>query len=411
MNKNKKLTFNYNESKIDSLIVALSLMSTTVSVTISLAFGMENNANIIVLAFIFGSFMIKVLYTKRLWIDIDYGSIGILFLILCLFVVSKIFKGDQANYSFTQLLFFAIIPKLSMDLKFETEKVLRYSIYLSLCTVLAVNKFFEYQYADMNQGNMGNIYPIVTMLIICIFHLRYYYKEATKFTKICYCYNAYMLIRTIIVANRGALIAIIICAVVVFLYSFNEDGIIKKNSFKQLIFFIIATILIILIYIYQLEIVQFCSKIFESVFGIVPSFFIKMERYILFNDISNGRDQIYEILIGAIKESPIYGNGIRTFSSYTKGLYPFPHNFILQFFYEGGLLFAIVPVFFAVKIVFDILFGKIALKDNYVMAAMLACQCYPKLLFSTDVWLGTAIWMLITYSYILTRNKNRCKNE
>ena len=409
MNKNKKLVLKYNESKIDSLIVALSLMSISISATISVGLGIENNANVIVLALIFVCYFIKIMQTKRLWLDIDYGSMGLLLMILALFGLSKFFNGNQCNYTFIQLLFYAILPKLSMDLNFKTNYVLKYSLHLSIITVLAVNGFFEYQYEDMNQAYMGNIYPIVTMIIIALFHFRFYRHEASKFTWICYLYNVYMTVRVIMVANRGALLCIVCAIIVLFLYKFDEEEKIKKNSVKQLIFILVAVIAILFIYYNQLAIIQNCISFFGKVFGNVPSFFIKMERYILLDDVSNGRSTINEVFYEAFKESPVWGHGMRTFSSYTNNLYPYPHNFIYQYLFEGGLLFATIPIFYAVKIVFDVLLGRIESKEEYVMAAMLVCQCYPKLLVSTEVWQGTAIWMLITYSYICTKKIKKQK--
>lgn len=409
MNKNKKLAFNYNESKIDSFIVALSLVSICISATISVGFGISENANVVVLALIFSCYFIKILQTKRLWVAIDFGSMGLLILILSIFIISKLLKGDECNYTFIQLLFYAILPKLSMDLNFKTNYVLKYSLHLSIITVLAVNGFFEYQYEDMNQAYMGNIYPIVTMIIIALFHFRFYRHEASKFTWICYLYNVYMIIRVIMVANRGALLCIVCAIIVLFLYKFDENEQIKKNSIKQLLFVITALIVCVIVYINQLEIIQSFIAFFQKSLGSVPSFFIKMERYILLDDVSNGRSTINEVFYEAFKESPVWGHGMRTFSSYTNNLYPYPHNFIYQYLFEGGLLFATIPIFYAVKIVFDVLLGRIESKEEYVMAAMLVCQCYPKLLVSTEVWQGTAIWMLITYSYICTKKMKKQK--
>lgn len=413
MRKNKQLFLKYNDFKIDSLIVALSLMSTTISSLFAVGFGINSNANLVSLSLIFICYFIKIIKTNRLWIDIDYGSMGILFLVIGLFIASKLFQGDNCEYSFIQLLFYAIIPKLAMDLNFKTNFVLKYCVHISLITILASNSFFVYQYEDMSQAYMGNIYPIVTMLIICLFHFRYYRKEASFYTWICYVFNAYMMIRLVFVANRGALLSIIICIIVIFLYKFDDDERIKKNSIKQTLLIIVATIAVILICLYQLEIIQFFSNFFKNTFGVVPSFFIKMERYMFIGDISNGRTNINEVFYQAFKESPLWGHGMLTFRSYTNGLYPYTHNFIFQYLFDGGLLFATIPLFYAIKIVIDVLLGRIEEKQDYVMAAMLVCQCYPKLLFSTDVWQSTTIWMLITFSFHMTKKirKNRLKTK
>ena len=74
----------------------------------------------------------------------------------------------------------------------------------------------------------------------------------------------------------------------------------------------------------------------------MPSFFVKMNKMIALNDISNGREPVYEAAIAGIKNAPLLGNGIEAFPAYTA--YSYPHNFILQLVYEGGILFCVIPV-------------------------------------------------------------------
>ena len=139
-----------------------------------------------------------------------------------------------------------------------------------------------------------------------------------------------------------------------------------------------------------------CNKILKF----VPSTIIKMQRNVEVDDIANGRSEINEILYEAIAEKPIYGHGLRTFASYTNNKHPFPHNFILQYLFEGGILFALLPIYLSLRPVFLVLLGRIKEKSSYIIMSVLVCQCFPKLLLSSDAWQGTAIWMLIALSAI-----------
>ena len=67
-------------------------------------------------------------------------------------------------------------------------------------------------------------------------------------------------------------------------------------------------------------------------------------------DISNGRNAITEYVVENIFKSPIWGHGVSTITYNSNGMIPYPHNFILQLFYDGGILLAVPVLFFVIKI-------------------------------------------------------------
>lgn len=401
-----------NKEKINSLLIAIMLMSAILSGTFSLAFGVTENANLIILIVVMLLLVLKLFVSCKIDINLRKRSILLLFLIFTLYFLSVFFKGKAVNYNLVQLVFYAVIPVLCANLNFNTKLVCKYSLYLSLFTILGGNKFFEYQYSFMNQADMGYIYPLVTMLVIAMFHFRYYRKESDTnwFIWVCYLYNIYVLIRTCLVANRGALLTIIFTFFIIILYDFNKQGQMKKKGIKQIIICTITFICLAFVIFNLDSLLELLSNFFSQVISYVPSFILKMQRYIGFDDISNGRSEINILLFEAIKERPFYGYGMETFYEYSDHLYPFPHNFILQFIYEGGILFALIPVFFALWALIKVLFGTIKYKEVFIFSAILVCQCFPKLLFSTDAWMGTALWMLIAYSmnYLIKDNGKKC---
>ena len=218
-----------------------------------------------------------------------------------------------------------------------------------------------------------------------------------------------MLIRVVMVANRGALLTILFGAFIVFIYSFNSDGTMKTLRSKSLFILLLSAIAVWAIISNLSVVLQWVEDICQKTFNFVPSTIIKMQRYIEFDDISNGRNEINEILYKAIAESPLWGHGMCTFSHYTNGQYSFPHNFILQYLFEGGILFAVAPVYFALRSLISTILGTEKDKSRYIMMAMLTCQCFPKLLISSDAWRGTAVWMMIVYFTIISSKKKEHK--
>lgn len=398
--------------KINSLIVAVVLMAAPLSGTLSNGFGIESGANSYVLIAIVLLLGFKLYKEFRLesgfkdeW---TWRSFFILLEVVLLYIISKAAKGDDCNYTVIQLLFYAIIPIIVISFSLKTEYVLRYTVYLSVFTVFGLNGFLEVLWGGYNQADLGSVYSLVTVLVCTIFHARYYRSGANLLIKLIYIYNIYVLIRVLMVANRGAMLAILFAVFIAVLYRFDNDGRMVGANYKKIIILLITAIAVYIM-VYNLEsILTWLIDICRSVFGAAPSALSKMRTYIKMDDITNGRDVINKIVVQAIKESPIYGHGLRTFSVYTHYAHPYPHNYIYQYLFEGGIIFAIVPVFCSLWALIRTVLGTIKTKDEHIIAAMLVCQCFPKLLISSDVWMGTAIWMLVVYSanHLMGRRKN-----
>lgn len=106
-------------------------------------------------------------------------------------------------------------------------------------------------------------------------------------------------------------------------------------------------------------------------------------------DMTNGREVIYVKCMEEIPEKPFYGHGMDLFEHYTDIAYP--HNFILQIFYDGGLMLALillVPViWYMIK---KIRFGSY---ETYSMTIFLLFVSVPGALMSSDLWQNERLWL------------------
>ena len=396
-----------NTIKINSLIISLICMAAPITGVFSLGFGINDNANAYIVLFLFALLVLRLFFAKKNKDEykLDRFSLILIICIFVLYILTMIFKADFCRLSLIQLIFYAIIPICCINLNFNTEYVLRYSLYLSLFAIFARDKWFDFQYVFLNQANMGSIYPIVTMLIIAIIHFRFYRPTANKVIKLCYIYNAYLLVRTLIVANRGAALTLFFCVLILSLYSFDKDKGIRFSSWKVVFVAVIGVVFGLLLMNNLVGILETIQRFFYKYFDNVPSVILKMHRYAVQEDIMNGRLEIYQFAWDAIKKSPIYGHGLCTFYNYSKGLYIYPHNFILQHLFEGGILFAFAPIVLTFNLLMDVILGRIKNKGEFIIATMLLCQCIPKLLLSTDAWYNTALWMMIAFSAMRIKKK------
>ena len=393
--------------KINSFIISLICMAAPIAGAFSLGFGINDNANAYIVLFLFALLVLRLFFAKKNKDEykLDRLSLVLIIFIFMLYILTIVFQPQSCRLSIIQFVFYAIMPICFINLNFNTEYVLRYCLYLSLFTVFPGDKWFDFQYVFLNQANMGSIYPIVTVLIVAMIHFKFYRTTANTIIKICYIYSAYLLVRLLMVANRGAALSIFFCVIILSLYSFDKDKGIRFSSWKVVFVAVIGIISGMLLMNNLVGILEALQRFFYKYFDNVPSVILKMHRYAVQEDIMNGRLEIYQFAWDAIKKSPIYGHGLCTFYNYSKGLYIYPHNFILQHLFEGGILFAFAPILLTFKLLMDVILGKIKNKSEFIIATMLLCQCIPKLLLSTDAWYNTALWMMIAFSAMRIKKK------
>ncbi len=189
--------------------------------------------------------------------------------------------------------------------------------------------------------------------------------------------------------SRGAILSIVICMYLTFL-SLQS----KKRKIRILLISLIAAVIIVCFGLYILE---FISNLLSS-FGISFSFIDKNLTLLQENSIGNGRDIIYHNVISGISNHPVIGNGIgefeRVFTTY-------PHNFILQSWYEGGFVYMcilVIPNFYSiVRIIFN---NDISNKKKYFFIFIFSLSIV-RLLLSFEYWKDLFFWIYLFMSLLL----------
>ena len=144
------------------------------------------------------------------------------------------------------------------------------------------------------------------------------------------------------------------------------------------------------------------NKIILGLYGLwstvsqnVPSFLVKMNKYILLNDTSNGRTEVFDLAVSIIREHPLFGIGIENFGKYFEVNYP--HNFILQLWLEGGVFFLIVPVITSVYLVKEVMMCVVGDKKLEATLIFMMLLAIPRFLLSLDIWTYYEFWIPIFY--------------
>lgn len=392
--------------KLNSIALAFMLAATAITNTTSkIGFLAKLPNNIIILGFVFLLSCVSIYLKKE--IIINKCSAVLLGLTTVVYGGTLLLNKSQCDLTIIQFLFYAVVPIYLIGQKFDGELVVRYTLYLSLVTIPVINSFFVIQHEQYQQAYMGNIYSVMTPIVFTIIHFKLYGSKSNLLTKIAYLYNVYVTVLIVMYANRGAILCIIFAVAIVLINDY--DGEVKRNlSIQKLGLIIVVCVLIIVVLVNALQILEFLLRWCQENMSSVPSFISKMAKYMSMGDVSNGRDDIFQVTCDAIAKNPILGNGIKTFEAYTtinaRRGWVYPHNYILQYLFEMGVIAGMVPIFLSLSMTIKVLFRRIVEKKEFIICAALVVSCIPKLLFSSDVWTSTSIWMLVTYSMMYSLN-------
>lgn len=389
---------------LNSFAVALMLVSNAITRTlVSISFLSNVPNNIFILLAVFLCALASVILRRK--ITVAVSSIFILAIISMNYIVTMVFHASETTVNIVQFMFFAVIPIYLICQCIDPERMLRYSLYLSLISIPVIGDIFAIQYNKYAQAYMGNIFSILSTVILAMIHFKLYRKNANAVIKIAYIYNLYIAVKIFFHANRGAVVCVLFCLIILLMNEYDGEKRVPPTPLKIAVLAILFMVGAIAL-INMKPILEAMQTFFDNTFDFVPSFVAKMLKYINEGDVTDGRAIINEFVLQGIREKPIFGHGIETFENYIRvrlsKYWPYPHQYIYQYLFEGGIVFSLIPIYLSLSLTFKVVAMRITDKKEFAVCCSLVCLCIPKLLLSTDVWDSTDIWMLITYSLIYT---------
>ena len=237
---------------------------------------------------------------------------------------------------------------------------------------------------------MGDCYALLIPIIAALTYMMTFYKEDKQKTKLlllpCLIVNFIYYMRIVMYGSRGPILSVFLCFVFLLLFKGKDNVAENKQIWKMIVY----TVLIALFMLYFWEILRFVY-VFASRIGLNIRAIDKVYMLRQTSTIWNGRDGIVAITLEGIIDRPILGHGISTFQKNTGIIYP--HNFILQILYDGGIvLFIPLIIPFISGIIKVIRFGS---TDDMALFSLLFFSSVPGALFSGDCWKNGCLWLLI----------------
>lgn len=263
--------------------------------------------------------------------------------------------------------------------------------------IFYIDQIFIRSVAEEGVLSMGVSYALLVPVLANLIYLKYFFLSENRSIKLVIlpftAINIFYLVQMTMFGSRGPLFCVILLIASFFIFKINGDSKITINR-RRLSLLIIGAFIV---YVCFLQLLQLISD-FLSDYGISLNTVEKFLRMQENGDMSNGRDAISKVVWEGILNSPIVGHGTSQFENNTGIVYP--HNFILQMLYDGGL---VLTLCIFVPIVKSLIkkFRNIN-KHELICFVLLFFSSVPGALFSGDLWQANILWLF--FGFLLAKD-------
>lgn len=325
-----------------------------------------------------------------------YAFFVITFIFAYYFITTVIWGPPRISLAmFMALSIFAfLIPLIcKVDSRYFIKGIMFYPFF----AVFRLDSVFPMVTEWQNFMDMDASYSFLVPVIANIVYLRFFFvregmpqKILTIILSIC---NLLFCFKIMVHGSRGVVLSIFLLLVFLFIVQVkpsNHGVKILKGRLRS------VTIVLLLIAASYITVFSYIDKYLESNTGVSFYAIEKIARMGAEGDLDNGRNRISNIAIKGFLDQPILGHGIDRFETVTGGNYP--HNFVLEVLFDGGLV-----LFFILLLPFFVSVIKIlrkCSKEEFAIFCTLFFASVPGALFSQDLYCMPVLWM--TFGFCLS---------
>lgn len=348
------------------------------------------------------SFILAVLALRK--VEVTRVHLAIPLIVTLFYFITIIIYPGKSELKLFELLVYCVLPFILVWNEIDFRKVVKYTLVLTFPAIFVLGRVFI-KYNTVNYAiTMVLSHSVVTSVVCAVAYLSYYIKMDKGYEKSIYTVlsliNGIYFYELITYGSRSPAIAVIIFIVVALF--FRPDYQNNQVNAHRIKLFIILSAIILVVYLFGDSIISWVFNLFES-HGIYNRFLRKHYNLMILGDTSHGRMDIYKTAIEGFRLSPVWGHGIDMFYANT-GI-AFPHNFILQFVYDGGVILLII-------IITPLLYSSIRLLklnqyDLFMPWLILCCSSVPIIMVSGDIWIKYGFWFFIAYTIMKAKTNYR----
>lgn len=343
--------------------------------------------------------LIGFVFQKNKYFSRNKCVFFISFLLVIYYEFTSVFLGPPLTEIQFFIVFTIIAFMVPSIIAVDEVIFMRTVIYLSILGLPFVNAIFVFDYNGAI--SMGNSYAFLFPVMTIIVYITHYFNSDFWYFKIldivALVANAVYFFMMIAFGSRGPIVCIL-CYLAYRLIITETPSYIRIRKGRFVLFMILGIVFLLNF----IPILVFISDVIESVFGVNLNFIDKFIRMNYDGDLSNGRESIIEDTIKGVLDSPVFGHGCDLYHMNHIDIYP--HNFILQMFYDMGIVISLIFLFVLIRKFLrhiQLCFNK----DKYILMILLCFASVPGALFSADLWSNVVLWLFFgcifsnTFSY------------
>ena len=321
----------------------------------------------------------------------------VLLYILAFYYFTIFFLGTP-RISFVMFLALSVFAfTIPLICRIDAKILIKGIMFYPFFAVTRMDRVFPMVTEWQNFMDMDASYSFLVPVTANVVYLFFFFKEekvvgriVTVLLSIC---NLLFSFKILIHGSRGVVLSLFLLFLFLFIVQINKSnkGVeVHKGRLRS------ASVALLIIATSYISFFTFLYKYLERVFGVTFYAIEKVARMGAEGDLDNGRNAIGKVAIEGFFDQPIFGHGIDRFTDVTGMNYP--HNFVLQLLFDGGLvLFFILLVPFVLSIY---RFLKQCKREEFVVFCTLFFASVPGAFFSQDLWNMPVLWM--TFGFCLS---------
>ena len=347
---------------------------------------------------VIGIIYMGVLKKNRNFVSLTPTQIAITTLCFLWYILTSAFIGEPSVplslFSIFTLAAFIIPSIICIDVRIFLLTL----FILPSVGIFYIDQIIIKSIIEENTLSMGKCYSMLVPVLACFVFLRFFFMKENIWKRLLLlpfmAINIFYLIQMVMFGSRSPILCVLLFIVSCFTVQISDN---KQIHFRKGNIVLIFIGLIILGSLF-IPILQAISVFFGNI-DISLNVIDKILRLHEDGNILNGRDNISELALLGIYQSPILGHGLAQFQQNTGMVYP--HNFLLQMLYDGGLFLTscvLIPILKA-----GIHKIKNASADEFIYLIFLFFASVPGALFSGDLWQSVILWLF--FGSLLSREK------
>lgn len=335
------------------------------------------------------SLLLAAVSIRRIRVRVSHFVIPAV-VILYFLVTGFLFPRKSAT-DINDVLRYVLFPFIFIWLEPDFEKIVKYSLIITSPAIICLHRVFV-QFNEVKIG-MDVSFAALPSVIFAVTYLVYYMRINHKhrlFYLILCAIHAVFFYEMVFFGSRGPTLSVLVFLFI--LVFFRRSGKEDKVVSHGMKLFAVLSVLFMIVILFGDYIVNNLDETLARL-GINIRFITKSIKLIQESNVTHGRLEYYRLALAGFLDKPLLGNGFDMFLANTGLVYP--HNLILQFAYDGGLMMLAGIVFPVVLLSIVILSSK--KYSTFICWASLFCASVPGAMVSGDIWKKYTFWMFAAY--------------